>query len=291
MRLSLACGCLMLGGKWFAYHLTGSAAILSDALESVVHVAAVAFAYYSVKLAHRPATKHYHYGYERIVFFSAGFEGAMIILAAFAILYAAVDKWLAGIPLDQAGLGALLTLAASLVNLALGLYLVRTGRRVNSLILEADGKHVLTDSWTSFGVVAGLGLVALTGWKVFDPLMAIAVGLNILWDGGKLIRRSVGGLLDYADPQVGEQLRRHMETLTKETGVYFHELRYRDTGRRLHAEVHLLFPYRMQMGNAHRVATEIERRLPELMGREVDLVTHLESVEDHSSVHAEGERA
>src|SRR6516225_2106139 len=169
MRLSLIVGVVMLSGKATAYFMTHSAAILSDAAESVVHVIAVAFAVFSLRLSIKPAVPQFLYGYERITFFSAGFEGAMIIVAAVAILVSVVKDWLAGLQLQNLGNGTLLVLAAGIVNAVLGYYLIRLGRKTKSLILEADGKHVLTDSWTSFGVVTGLGLVLLTGWKPFDP--------------------------------------------------------------------------------------------------------------------------
>jgi cation diffusion facilitator family transporter len=184
MRLSLVVGLAMLIGKTTVYFMTHSAAIFSDAAESVVHVIAVGFATFSLRLSTRSASPQFLYGYERITFFSAGFEGAMIVVAAIAILYESIRKWIAGLQLEHLGAGALLILIAGLVNAALGYYLLRTGRRSNSLILEADGKHVLTDSWTSFGVVGGLGLVLLTHWKPFDPLVAMAVAVNILWSGG-----------------------------------------------------------------------------------------------------------
>jgi len=187
MRLSLIVGIAMLLGKTTAYFMTHSTAILSDAAESVVHVIAVAFAVFSLRLSTKPAAPQFLYGYERITFFSAGFEGAMIIVAAVAILVSAVKDWLAGLHLENLGSGAVLVLAAGMVNAVLGYYLVRLGRKTKSLILEADGKHVLTDSWTSLGVVTGLGLVLLTGWKPFDPLVAIAVAINILWSGGRLV--------------------------------------------------------------------------------------------------------
>ena len=208
MRLSLIFGVGMLVGKSAAYFLTGSAAILSDAAESVIHVVAVGFAAFSLRLSTRPADDRFHYGYERITFFSAGFEGAMIILAAVYIIIAAIEKWRAGLHLQNLGWGTLFVLAASVINALLGWYLVRTGRKNHSLILEANGKHVLTDSWTSFGVVAGLGLVLATGWKPFDPLCAIVVAVNILWSGGHLVWRSVRGLMDYSDPEVGPRHRR-----------------------------------------------------------------------------------
>ena len=168
MRLSLIVGLAMLITKTRVYFLTHSAAIFSDAAESVVHVIAVGFAWFSLRLSTRSASPQFLYGYERITFFSAGFEGAMIVVAAIAILYESVQKWIAGLQLEHLGAGALLIMVAGLLNAGLGYYLLRTGRRTNSLILEADGKHVLTDSWTSFGVVGGLGLVLLTHWKPFD---------------------------------------------------------------------------------------------------------------------------
>ena len=173
MRMSLAVGVIMLVGKSIAYYMTGSAAILSDFAESVVHVIAVAFAAFSLRLSMKPAAPTFLYGYERISFFSAGFEGAMIVVAAIFILVETIQKWLAGLPLEHLGSGSLLLLGAGMLNAWLGWYLLRIGKRTHSLILEADGKHVLTDCYTSFGVVAGLGLVMLTGWKPFDPLVAI----------------------------------------------------------------------------------------------------------------------
>ena len=285
MRLSLAFGVAMMVGKVAAYVLTGSAAILSDAAESVVHVIAVGFAVFSLWLSSRPANSKYLYGYERITFFSAGFEGAMIVLAAIVILYEAIHKWLMGLRLEHLGTGTLFLLAAAGVNLALGLYLVRTGRRTHSLILEADGKHVLTDSWTSFGVVGGLCLVMLTGWKPLDPLVAIAVALNIVWSGGRLIWRSATGLLDYSDPETGRRLRQRLDELCAELGVQYHGVRFRTTGNRLLVEVHLLFAHGTPVGEAHRIATQVEERLPEGLDIPAEVITHLESLEDHASVH------
>ena len=219
MRISLAFGVLMLVGKMTAYFMTGSAAILSDAAESVIHVVAVAFAAFSLRLSTKPAEPSFLYGYERITFFSAGFEGAMIVLAATFILYAAIAKWRTGLQLENLGAGTLLVLAAGVMNAGLGWYLIRMGRRSQALILEANGRHVLTDSWTSFGVVAGLGLVLLTKWKPFDPLLAIAVAINILWAGGHLVWRSAVGLLDHSDPRVGKEIRGKLDTVCSEIGI------------------------------------------------------------------------
>lgn len=286
MRLSLVFGVLMLVGKSAAYLLTGSAAILSDAAESVIHVIAVTFAAFSLWLSSRPANQKYLYGFERITFFSAGFEGAMITLAAVAIIYAAIHKWIIGLRIENLGVGTLLVLAASIINAGLGWYLLRTGRKTHSLILEANGKHVLTDSWTSFGVVAGLVLVLLTGWKPFDPLCAIAVALNILWSGGQLVWRSATGLLDYADPTVGRKIRERLDLLCQEHSAEYHGVRFRMTGQRLLIEVHLLFPHHTSVGEAHRIATMIEENLPQVLEVPAEVLTHLESLEDHAAVHA-----
>jgi len=287
MRLSLWIGVLMLVGKTAVYVFTGSAAILSDAVESVIHVVAVGFAAFSLRLSAKPANQRFLYGYERITFFSAGFEGAMIFLAAIAIIVAAIQKWLAGLRLTHLGAGTLFTLAFAIINAALGWYLVHTGRRSHSLILEANGKHVLTDSWTSFGVVGGLALVLWTGWKPFDPLVAIGVALNILWSGGNLIWRSARGLLDYSDPTTGRVLHERLDALCAELGVQYHGVKFRTTGHRVLVEVHLLFPQHVSVGEAHGLATQIEERLPALLCIPAEVITHLESLEDHHRVHRE----
>jgi len=285
MRLSLAFGVFMLAGKVTAYLLTGSAAILSDASESVVHLVAVVFAWFSLWLSLRPANQRYLYGFERIAFFSAGFEGAMIVLAALFIIAMAIQKLITGIELANLGAGTLFTIASAALNAGLGWYLVRTGRRTRSLILEADGKHVLTDSWTGFGVVGGLCLVLWTGWKPWDVLCAIAVAMNILWSGGRLIWHSATGLLDTADPQAGSALREKLDALCGELGVQYHGVRYRSTGHRLLVEVHLLFDGTQTVAEAHRLATLLEERLAESLGQPAEVITHLEAQDDHEVVH------
>jgi cation diffusion facilitator family transporter len=288
MRLSLAVGVLMLAGKTSAWWFTGSAAILADASESVIHVIAVGFAAASLHLSRRPASPRFLFGYEKIAFFSAGFEGALIIFAAITIIVSAVAKWFRGIELAHLGAGTLIVVGASLINAGLGWYLVRTARRNHSIILEANGRHVLTDSWTSFGVVAGLCLVLLTGWKPFDPLCAIAAAMHILWSGGKLVFRSVGGLMDYADPETGKRLRAKLDAICADLGVQYHGVRYRHTGQRLVVIVHLLLGSDTPLGEAHRIATEVEERLARDLGLPADVTTHLESLEDHAHIHGQG---
>ncbi|HXR39264.1 MAG TPA: cation diffusion facilitator family transporter [Terracidiphilus sp.] len=285
MRLSLVFGVAMLLGKTTAYFMTHSAAIFSDAAESVIHVIAVAFASFSLRLSLKPASHHFLYGYERISFFSAGFEGALIVVAAIAILVESIREWIAGLQLKHLGWGVALILAAGILNAGLGYYLIRTGRRTNSLILEANGKHVLTDSWTSFGVVGGLGLVLLTHWKPFDPLVAIAVAVNILWSGGRLVWRSAKGLLDYSDPEAGKKIRARLDAICSELNIQYHGVRFRTTGYRQIIEVHLLFPNVTSVSEAHGLATILEERLPAELGMPAEVVTHLESLEDHAQVH------
>jgi len=288
IRLSLAVGAIMLAGKWYAYLITGSAAILSDAAESVVHIIAVAFAAFSMWLSFQPADKSHPYGHDKISYFSAGSEGFLIVLAAAFIIYEAVRKLLGEITLENLDTGTYIVFGASVVNLALGAYLVWRGRRGKSLILIANGKHVLTDSWTSFGVVVGLLLMLWTGWLAFDPLIAIAVALNILWSGGKLIRQSVGGLMDESNPQLERSIRTVLDAETSRRKLQYHELRYRETGNTMWVEYHLLFPAETTLESAHRCATEIEAALTGSLPGGVHVTSHLEPVLEHDEIHTEG---
>ena len=285
MRISIVAGVAMMLGKTGGYALTGSPAILSDAVESIIHLVAVGFAAWSLRLSFRPADHRFHYGYERVTFFSAGFEGAMIVMAAIFIISASVEKWMTGLQTTNLTSGTAITAAASLGNLLLGNWLVRTGRKHGWLIVEAHGRHVLTDSWTSFGVVAGLFLVLITGWKSFDPMVAIAVALNLLWSGGGLIWKSLTGLMDRSDPEIEERLVERLDMLCRELGMEYHGLRFRSTGSRILIDLHLLFPYRMPLGQAHTLATTLERRLIADLGSPAEVITHLESLEDHAEIH------
>ncbi len=290
LRLSLAVGLGMLVMKGCAYLITGSAAIFSDAAESVVHNVAVGFALFSLWYSARPADRNHPYGHDKIDFFSAGFEGALIVLAACYILYEAVWKWMHGLALENLTSGLWLTAAAFAINGALGGFLVWRGRKTKSIIVEANGRHVLTDSWTSLGVIAGLLLAWRTGWKPFDPICAILVALNILWSGFDLMRRSFRGLMDEADPAVDRAVR---EVLSAETGKYavqFHELKHRKAGRHIWIELHLLFPDETPVWLAHAQATEIEDAIEKRLGSDARVTTHLEPARDHARVHGDGAR-
>lgn len=285
IRVSLAVGVLMLVGKWYAYLITNSAAILSDAAESVVHIIAVAFAAYSMWLSFQPADSSHPYGHDKISFFSAGAEGFLIIIAASFILYESMVKLFTGITLENLDKGTYVIFGASVINLALGGFLIWRGKKSNSLILIANGKHVLTDSWTSFGVVAGLLLTMWTGWLPFDPIVAILVALNIMWEGGKLVRQSVGGLMDEADSDAEKKIKEVLEAETKQRGLIYHELRCRNSGNSLWVEFHLLFPTATLLEEAHRISTEIESTLCKSIDVKLHIITHLEPVEKHDEVH------
>lgn len=285
MTLSLVIGLAMLVAKAGAYALTGSAAILSDAAESVVHVAAVSFAFWSLRVSLRPADREHLYGHAKASFFSAGFEGAMIVLAALYIFFEAIRKWMFGLQLEHLGLGAVLTLAAMLVNGLLGAYLIWVGKKRKSIILTANGKHVLTDCWTSLGVIVGLGLTLLTGWLPWDPIAAMVVASNIVYSGVGLIRQSVGGLMDVADPQFHQRIVDLLDQVTSKQGIRYHGLRHRNLGNAYWVEVHLLFPQSTSIGQAHQTATVIENAVAAQLEPRGYVTTHLEAIEDHHRVH------
>jgi len=285
VRLSFAAGIVMLLIKWYAYSITGSTAILSDAVESIVHIVGVGFAVFSLWLSLKPPDINHPYGHDKISYFSAGVEGGLIVLAAAYIIFVSVKRLIFGIELTNLDQGTYFTIGASVINLFLGLYLVWKGKKSDSIILIANGKHVLTDSWTSFGVVAGLGLTILTGWLPFDPIVAIIAAINILWTGGKLIRQSAGGLMDEVSSDFGNSLRSILDIEIQKYNLRYHQLRYRESGNSLWIEFHLLFPKETLLDDAHKIATEIEFLIKNSFKKEVNIVTHLESMYKHDEVH------
>jgi cation diffusion facilitator family transporter len=277
----------MLVIKWYAYYLTGSTAILSDAAESVIHVIGVGFAVFSIWYSFQPADEGHTYGHHKISYFSAGFEGALIILAAIFIIYISVKRLIFGIEISNLDKGTYFTFAASIINLILGLYLVWKGKKSNSIILIANGKHVLTDSWTSFGVVGGLLLTWLTGWLPFDPIVAIVAALNILWSGGKLVRQSIGGLMDEGNKETADAIKKILDQETVNKGLEYHQLRYRESGNVLWLEFHLLFPKGTLLEDAHNIATELEITIKKSLNANSNIITHLEPLESHDEIHTE----
>ncbi len=283
--LSFWVGVLMLLIKVWAWSLTQSSAILSDAAESVVHVAAVAFVVYSLRLAQKPPDHDHPYGHAKISFFSAGFEGGLISIAGVFILYQAIRQWVTGLEPHHLGPGSALTALALLINGGLGWWLLRLGRKGNSLILVANGKHVLTDAWTSIGVLAGLGLTWSTGWMGFDPICAILVALNILWSGARLMWESASGLMDRADPAVQHSLVARLDAATEKHGVGWHQMRHRHLGDGHWVDFHLVFDDETTVRDAHEIASEFEREIRDELGDNTTVTTHLEPAEDHERIH------
>lgn len=278
--LSLVVGILMFIAKMYAYLITGSSAILSDTAESVVHILAVSFAAFSLRLSLKPADEDHMYGHDRISFFSAGFEGAMIVVAAIYIILESVHKWLGGLKLEHVDIGVDYIAIATVINALLGWYLLRQGKRYHSIVLEANGKHVLTDSWTSLGVIVGLGLILMTGWLPFDPIFAIFVATNILWTGGKLMRQAIGGLMDESDPQIVARINTVLQQETEKYRVEFHNLRNRNAGNKLLIEFHLLFHEDMSLSRAHELATNIEQEIHNAFPMQTEIISHLEPPEE-----------
>jgi cation diffusion facilitator family transporter len=255
---SVVCGVLLLAVKFWAYHLTHSSAILSDALESIINVVAGGFAAVSILLAARPPDASHPYGHGKIEFFSAGFEGALIIIAAFGIFKAGITRILTPQELPNLDRGLLLILAASAVNLVLGIGLIRVGRRTGSITLVADGKHVLTDVYTSGGVLFGLLLVKTTGWYGLDGGIACLVGVNILITGSSLVRQSFHGLMDAADPRVLDEVAALLKARRKENWIDIHQLRAWRSGDHIHVDMHLVLPRDCSLEEAHTEARAVE---------------------------------
>jgi cation diffusion facilitator family transporter len=278
MGASLAVAVLMLGGKFAAFLLTGSTAILSDALESVIHLTATGIAAFSLWYAAQPPDAQHPYGHGKIAYFSSGFEGALILLAGGGIVWAGVHALLTGPELERLGLGLLITAALGAVNLALGLALIRTGRRTNAVVLVANGQHVLTDMWTSLGVLAGVGLVWATGAEWLDPAVAIVLGLNITWTAFGLIRTAYRGLMERVEPGETARVLDVLAAAQREGRIEgFHHLRHRRINDQVWIEVHLLLPDALPLDEAHHRATAVEAALNGLFPRDVVQVTsHLE---------------
>jgi cation diffusion facilitator family transporter len=272
--ISLTVAVLMLAAKYQAYRMTASTAVLSDALESIVNVVAAVFALGGLVFAGRPADRNHPYGHGKIEFFSAAFEGGLIAFASVVIVYEAVRILLAGSEVRQISTGVLIVLATGLVNLVLGWYLVRTGRRYNSLTLVADGKHVIADFWTSVGVVVGLLLVQVTGLAWLDPLVALLVALSLMWTGFKLVRHAAGGLLDEEDPILLSRVLNALQAYVGHGVIRVHHLRAIRSGRFHHVEAHLVVPEFWSVDKAHGVSEDVAARVIQDLGVEGEMVFH-----------------
>ena len=276
MNLSLVVAIFLLALKVFAAFSTNSSAIYSDAAESVVHVFAVAFASWALRLARKPADETHHFGHDKISFISAGFEGAMISAAAILILYEAVRQFIYGVEIRNLALGCWITGVAAMINLALGLTLLNVGKRTSSPLIRANGIHVLTDVWSSLAALVALMLIIFTDWPLWDPIFASIAALNILRVGLKLIKESFGGLLDEADPVIEKIARDLLDQSVEERNLTYHNFRHRHSGHFHWVEFHLVFPNDMKLSEAHDHATEIEAKISNLIGPEGRVISHLE---------------
>lgn len=286
--LAVATALATIALKTLAWWLTGSVGLLSDALESGVNLAAALLALSMLRLAAAPPDADYPYGLSKAEYFSAGIEGALIVVAAAGIVWTAVPRLTAPRSLEMplAGLG--LTVIASAINFAVATVLIRRGREHSSITLEADGKHLMTDVWTSAGVIAGVALVYITGWLRLDALVALAVSVHILWTGFGLVRRSVRGLLDSAiSAEDQSEITKLFKEYSRRYGVSFHAFRTRQAGARRFVSFHLLVPDAWPVAQAHQLSEEIEARIRSMVPN-AGVFTHIEPISDPASYDDEG---
>jgi len=280
--LSIAAACLTIALKTTAWLLTGSVGLLSDAAESVVNLVAAIFAMAALRWATKPADEEHAYGHAKAEYFSAGVEGAMIFIAAVTIAATAIDRLIHPQAIGDVAVGLAVSVSASLINLGVGLLLLHAGRAQRSIVLEADGRHLLTDVWTSVGVVIGVAAVAITGWDRLDAIVALAVAGNIILTGTTLIRRSVGGLMDRALDQ--PQLDEIQDVLGEfeNCGIQFHALRTHQAGQRGFISLHVLVPSGWTVKRGHDLVEEVEAALRAPLPY-ATVFTHLEPAEDPRS--------
>lgn len=277
--LSIAAAVVTIALKVSAYFLTGSVGLLSDAIESFVNLAAAIVALFALLILTRPATDEFTFGYSKVEYFSSGFEGGMILLAAASIIITALPRLIHPIPLEQVGWGLLISVIASLINLSVSLVLVRAAKNYNSLTLEADARHLMTDVWTTGGVLVGISLVWLTGYERLDPLIALAVAVNIVFTGYRLVVRSGRGLMDAAlPPEETVQIRSILDSYQTQ-GVSYHSLRSRQAAARKFMAVHLLVPGDWTVRRGHQLAEQIEQQVMKTVPYS-NIVTHIEPIED-----------
>ena len=281
--LSIAAAVVTIGLKAGAYLLTGSVGLLADALESMVNLVAAIAALIALTVAERGPTEEHPYGFEKAEYFSSGTEGALILVAAVSIVAAAAPRLLDPRAVDAVGVGLAVSTVASLVNLAVARRLLRAGREHHSITLEADARHLMTDVWTSGGVLVGVGAVAITGWTRLDPLIALAVAANIVWTGGGLVWRSLRGLLDRALPaEERAAVQVILDRYRQERGIEIHALRTSQAGARRFVSLHVLVPGVWTVQEGHNLLEAIEHDIRRTLPR-ATVFTHLEPLEDPTS--------
>ena len=270
--------------KFCAFYLTGSMGFFSDALESFVNLIGAIIALIMLHISAKPADKEHEYGHTKAEYFSSAIEGALIVLAALSIIRSAVPRIIEPTPLENLNIGLLFSLGASLINLVVALILIKNGKKRNSIVLEADGKHLMTDVWTSIGVIAGILVVKLTGIYILDPIIAILVAINIIYTGYQLISRSASGLMDASiSEEAIKKITAYLDSL-KEKNIDYHSLMTRQAGQRMFISVHLLVPGWWTVKKGHDYADLIEQSIEDMFDVPVTVSTHIEPIEDPASM-------
>jgi cation diffusion facilitator family transporter len=280
--LSIGTALATIALKSVAWWLTGSVSLLSDALESLVNLASAVMALTMLKIAAQPEDENHAYGHGKAEYFSSGFEGLLILIAALAIGVAAVERLLHPQALEQAGIGIAITVVASLANFVTARILFSAAQRFRSITLEADAHHLMTDVWTSLGVIVGIAAVAFTGWVWLDPLVALLVAVNILWAGWRLVRRSADGLMDIGLPTAQHQMVVEVLESYRRQGTDYHALRTRQSGARSFVDVHVLVPGAWTVQRGHDLLESLEADIRSALPHAV-VFTHLEPIEDPAS--------
>jgi cation diffusion facilitator family transporter len=280
--LSIAAALTTMGLKAGAYFLTGSVGLLSDALESLVNLAGAIMVLSMLKVAARPADDNHAYGHSKAEYFSSGFEGSLILIAAGSIIFTAVKRLIVPEPLERLGIGLLVLFLASLVNLIVSIVMRRAGKKHNAIALTANAQHLMTDVWTSLGVLVGVGAVALTDWQPLDSIVAILAAINILWSGFSIVRDSANGLMDTALLQEDLDLIDGVLDKYKSQGVEFHAVRTRQSGASKFINMHVLVPNDWTVEKGHALLNKIEEELKERLPN-ANIFTHLEPLHDPTS--------
>lgn len=283
--LSIAAAAATIALKLLAYYLTNSVGLFSDALESCVNLVAAVIALFMLTLAEKPADEEHAFGHHKAEYFSSAIEGGLIVLAAFSIIWSAIPRLIHPLPLENVGIGLLVAIGASGINLLVALVLLKNGRKNNSITLEADGKHLMTDVYTSAGVLIGITFVKLTGWLVLDGIVAIGVALNIIWTGSQLMRRSAMGLLDSGIPEADRLKIIKVLDQFKSQDIEYHSLMTRQAGQRKFIALHVLVPGQWTIQESHNVVEKIEKHIRDLFEVPVTVFTHLEPAGDPVSLH------
>lgn len=282
--LSIGAAVATIALKTGAYLLTDSVGLLSDAIESLVNLVGAVMALIMLTIAARPADESHVYGHSKAEYFASFVEGLLILGAAAGIASAAINRFLNPRALEQLGLGLAVSIAASTINFLVARTLMDQGKRRQSITLEADAHHLMTDVWTSVGVISGVAIAGFTGWEILDPLIAIVVAINIIWTAVHLIRRSVGGLMDAALPENDQHAIQAVMNKYREKGVNFHALRTRQAAARRFISVHVLVPGEWTVHDSHHIAEDFESDIRAALGGVVTVFTHLEPVEDELSM-------